>query len=174
MRDGPLPPEFVADLDSARALTLVALVVDGIFAGTLGLIALGLASFGDSGGAALFAVLAVVLVGLLLLTYVLVYAPVGDARVDAARNPALVLAIVSLLLTGVAGVLLILVYVKLDRLRTLFRLARHGWLTPPAEAGPSPPRFCPACGAPLASPEAPCPECGHRLRPSEAGGDSTT
>lgn len=115
MRDG-IPPGAKSDIDTARRLTLAAVLV----AGVLGFLVFSLG--------ALFVrpvVFTFILVGggialiFPLLIYLLVYRPLGEGRVEDALTPALVLAILALLFAGIVpGILLLVVYVKAKDART--------------------------------------------------------
>ncbi len=150
----PIPPEARSDLDTAKTLTLVAMIFQAIFL-VIGIIVMlfllaaifiALPTFGAAPVSsdittyqaqqqlAVFALLPLLIftgfgfipVIFLLLTYFLIYKRLSEGRVEEALTPALVIGILSLILGGViSGILLIIAYVKANDAHNKILYARR-------------------------------------------------
>ncbi len=173
---GSLPPLVQADVDSAKTLTLVALILYGIF-GTI-FVLLGFLFF-------LFIIFGVVPLLFLLLAYVTVYQPLSQGRPADARTPALVIGIISIFFGGpISGILLIIAYAKANSAYRILLAIPSAQPTvdsgtptdpwsppsvgpPPSEGGAEAartPEYCPSCGARLSPEYRFCNNCGAQLR----------
>lgn len=155
------------DVTSARSLTTAALVLYAVF----GLIFLGLGVFSF-----LFLFLGIVPFVMFLVVYATVREPLGRGEVARAATPALVLGILSLLLTNIiSGILLLVAYAKISRAQSALETA--AWRAAPAggaaswapggQTGAGVPagdmRYCPSCRAPLTPPYRYCTHCGYQV-----------
>ncbi len=156
-------------MNSARTLTLVALVLYGLFGGLFLLLGLVLLPFG-----LFFIVLGALPLIFLFIVYATVYQPLGEGRVSAASAPALVLGILSLLFGGViSGILLLVAYAKIESAsRALVATPPSPGYAPPSPGPTAPPPggeepqgapYCPSCGAQVQPPYRFCNNCGTRL-----------
>lgn len=181
-----LPWPVRRSFESARTLTLVAIILYGIFAGIFLLLAGATAALiGAAAGIFLFFAFLPLL--FLFLTYAYVYRPLkwGDLSHDP-RAAALVLGILSILLAGViSGILLIVAYAKMSNGYTAMA-SPQTWSAPPTRSPPPPVRapdlgasespaageggirYCPSCGAGVETGSRFCVNCGARLPVSES------
>ncbi len=138
-----LPLEARSDLDSARTLAVVALILEIAFL-AIGVIILlvvlvgGVFTFTPGAGQVatpmvafapilfFFALAGILGVLWILLTYLLVYVPLREGQVERALTPTLVIAILTLIFGGlIPGILLIVAYVKAKDAHTKILLAQR-------------------------------------------------
>lgn len=160
--DATYPSPAQADIERAKTLAFVAIVLYGIF-GTI------ITLFGVLAPFLLF--FGIVPLLFLAIAYATVYKPLTEGRPMDAQTPALVLGIISLFIGGlISGILLLIAYAKASSAARFLR----------GFPGPPPPRETTIESAPTKSPtatvarESPrtegqairyCPSCGSRVEP---------
>lgn len=170
-----VPPQARADMESAKGLTIAALVLYGVFGVLFLLLWVAFPS-------PFFLFFGAVPLLFLILTLALVYAPLSEGRPGSAKGPALALGIISIFVGGIISAILLLVaYSKIQSAHTaitfasgspfsytsaLSRIAtqREQPTTPLSAATGREPRFCPACGSALSPPFKFCTHCGSRVQ----------
>ncbi len=138
-----IPLEARSDLDTARTLALVALILEIVFL-AIGVIVLlvvlvaGMFTFAPGAGQVatpmvafapvlfFFALAGILEVFWILLTYFLVYVPLREGQAERALTPTLVIGILTLIFGGlIPGILLIIAYVKAKDAHTKILLAQR-------------------------------------------------
>lgn len=170
MRWEPVPEEARREGDAAATLTLVALVLYGVFGALFLLIGALVAALAGALASGVFLFLGIFPLAFLVLAHQLVYARLKEGRYAEAATPCLVLGIVSLFVGGViSGILLLVAYAKAKAAGTMVRLAARirEELAAPALAPPSIPAQ-PAAPSEAAPPALPtCGSCGWQAGPRD-------